>query len=265
MESRVHLQPAYVLHKHPFQNTSLLVDFFTIDYGRVRGVAKGARSAKSKYRSLLQLFHPLLVSFSGKGEMKTVIGIESGHAAISLEGQRLFSGLYINELLTRLLLNHVEHKLLYKNYQDALISLQGDENMEVVLRRFELALLSELGYGINLLSDCRSHEPILTEKSYRFTPDIGFELSQENTAGSENSDGSGTTRLFLGEHIQAIQQLQFDEPESARAAKRLLRLALSAHLGERPLMSRSLFLTRDYSQNNTQNHAQDSSADETRE
>ena len=60
METRVLLQPAYVLHSQPFQNTSLLVDFFTIDYGRVRAVAKGARREKSKYRSLLQLFHPLL-------------------------------------------------------------------------------------------------------------------------------------------------------------------------------------------------------------
>ena len=247
MESRVHLQPAYVLHRHAFQNTSLLVDFFTIDYGRGRTVAKGARSAKSKYRSLLQLFHPLLVSFSGKGDMKTVTGIESGHAAINLEGQRLFSGLYINELLTRLMLNHVEHKSLYKSYQDALVSLQGDENIEIVLRRFELSLLSELGYGINLESDCHSHEPIESAKSYRFTPDIGFELSQESSHGGTSVGGSNT-RLFLGEHIQAIQQLQLDDSDASRAAKRLLRLALNAHLGEKPLMSRSLFVSSEQAQ-----------------
>jgi DNA repair protein RecO (recombination protein O) len=239
MESRVHLQPAYVLHRHAFQNTSLLVDFFTIDYGRVRGVAKGARAAKSKYRSLLQLFHPLLVSFTGKGEMKTVTTLESGHGAIKLEGQRLFSGMYINELLARLMLNHVEHKSLYKNYQDALIALQGDESIEIVLRRFELALLSELGYGINLDSDCHSHEAIASDQTYRFTPDIGFELSQEDIGSANNA------RLFRGEHIQAIGQMQIHEPDAAKSAKRLLRIALNAHLGEKPLMSRSLFLNRE--------------------
>ncbi len=56
MDTRVSLQPAYVLHTRPFQNTSLLIDFFTTDYGRLRAIAKGARSAKSKYRSLLQLW-----------------------------------------------------------------------------------------------------------------------------------------------------------------------------------------------------------------
>jgi DNA repair protein RecO (recombination protein O) len=145
------------------------------------------------------------------------------------------------------MLNHVEHKSLYKSYQDALVSLQGDENIEIVLRRFELSLLSELGYGINLESDCHSHEPIESAKSYRFTPDIGFELSQESSHGGTSVGGSNT-RLFLGEHIQAIQQLQLDDSDASRAAKRLLRLALNAHLGEKPLMSRSLFVSSEQAQ-----------------
>ena len=160
METRVLLQPAYVLHSQPFQNTSLLVDFFTIDYGRVRAVAKGARREKSKYRSLLQSFHPLLVSFSGRGEVKTVGTVEAGLGAIVLQGERLYSGMYVNEVLCRLLHNHEEHKALYKNYQDTLIALQGDGNMEVILRKFELSLLAELGYAINLDEDYLSHQPI---------------------------------------------------------------------------------------------------------
>jgi len=142
MDTRVALQPAYVLHSQPFQNTSLLVDFFTMDYGRVRAVAKGARSAKSKYRSLLQLFQPLLVSLSGRGELKTLTGLESSLGALRLEGQRLFSGMYINELLTRLLMNHGEHKQLYLAYQDTIAALQGDSAIQLLLRQFELCLLS---------------------------------------------------------------------------------------------------------------------------
>ena len=150
MDSRVSLQPAYLLHSQAFQNTSLLVDFFTMDYGRVRAVAKGARSAKSKYRSFLQLFQPVLVSFSGRGELKTVTGVEASLATIILQGQRLFSGMYMNELLTRLLINHVEHKQLYLAYQDTLVALQGTAELQLLLLQFELCLLSELGYGINL-------------------------------------------------------------------------------------------------------------------
>ena len=233
MDSRVALQPAYVLHSQPFQNTSLLVDFFTMDYGRVRAVAKGARSAKSKYRSLLQLFQPLLVSLSGRGELKTLTGLESSLGALRLEGQRLFSGMYINELLTRLLMNHVEHKQLYLAYQDTLAALQGDADIQLLLRQFELCLLSELGYGINLDSDCHSHEPIAIDKKYRFTPDIGFQVLAD--------DSESSSRVYLGAHIVALREHELTDVEVIKTAKRLLRTALAAHLGGKPLHSRSLF------------------------
>ena len=145
METRVLLQPAYLLLRAPFLNTSLLVDFFTYDYGRIKAVAKGARRERSRYRSLLQPFHPLLISLSGRGEVKTVNGVETGLSAIVLERERLFSGLYVNELLIRLLYNYQEHTTLYKYYQETLINLQGNEEIEAVLRRFELNLLAELG------------------------------------------------------------------------------------------------------------------------
>lgn len=238
MEPRVHLQPAYVLHRRPFQNTSLLLDFFCMDYGRVRAIARGVRGNKSKSRSLLQLFHPLLVSFSGRGEVKTVSGTESGLAAITLQGQRLFSGMYVNELLTRMLMLHVEHKALYMHYQDTLAALQGSADMQLILRRFELNLLTELGYAINLQEDCRTHTAICDGVIYRFTPDVGFEISDE---AMPPAGQSGNSRLFRGEHLIALREFDLADQEMAQAAKRLLRLALNAHLGDRPLHSRSLF------------------------
>ncbi len=234
MDSRVSLQPAYLLHSQPFQNTSSLVDFFTMDYGRVRAVAKGVRSGKSKYRSLLQLFHPVLVSLSGRGELKTVTGIESSLSAILLKGERLFSGMYINELLTRLLLNHVEHKQLYLAYQDTLVALQGSGDVQLVLRQFELCLLTELGYGINLESDCHTHEAITADGQYRFMPDIGFELLIDEAQHS-------SSRVYSGAHIVSLRELDLSDKEVAKTAKRLLRSALAAHLGGKPLNSRSLF------------------------
>ena len=235
MDVRVLLQPAYLLHSLPFQNTSLLVDFFTLDYGRVRAVAKGARREKSKYRSLLQSFHPLLISFTGRGEVKTLGALEPGHAAIPLKGERLFSGLYLNEILCRLLHNHEEHKELYKNYQDTLVALQGNTKMELVLRKFELNLLAELGYAINLEEDCQSHQPIDAYCYYRFTPDVGFELTEKIEDGEKN------LRVFRGIDLISLRNLEWDEKSSEKAAKRLLRLALATHLGEKPLNSRPLF------------------------
>jgi DNA repair protein RecO (recombination protein O) len=238
MDTRVLLQPAYVLHSRPFQNTSLLVDFFTYDYGRVKAVARGARREKSRYRSLLQLFQPVLVSLSGRGEVKTVGAVDTGSAAITLKGERLFSGLYVNELLIRLLHNQEEHTALYKSYQQTLLSLQGSDEIEQILRRFELTLLAELGYAINLQQDCHSHQAIKPALHYRFNPDVGFE------ATDSCDDEESRQRLFLGEHLIALRDFKLDSSASAKSAKRLLRIALAAHLGGKPLMSRRLFASR---------------------
>ncbi len=235
MEPRVSLQPAYVLHSRPFQNTSLLVDFFTLDYGLVRAVAKGARREKSRFRSLLQSFQPLLASFSGKSEVKTLTGLESNLAPMQLSGTRLFSAMYLNELLSRLLHNQEEHKALYLHYQEALLGLQAAGQIEPVLRGFELRLLAELGYAINLDEDCISHTPIAAGCCYRFTPDVGFELSAESGVKEQ------AYNEYLGEHLIALNSLQLEDQDAASAAKRLLRQALSAHLGDKPLHSRQLF------------------------
>mgnify|MGYP001024454432 FL=1 len=235
METRVLLQPAYLLHRAPFQNTSLLVDFFTYNYGRVKAVAKGARRERSKYRSLLQPFHPLLISFSGRGEVKTINGVETGLSAIVLERERLFSGLYVNELLIRLLYNYQEHTALYKNYQETLINLQGSKEIEAVLRRFELNLLAELGYAVNLEEDFRSHLTIDPKSNYRFTPDMGFELSETNPKLEESP------HYFSGQHLIALREFDLRDEAVAKSAKRLLRQALAVHLGEKPINSRVLF------------------------
>lgn len=235
MENRVQLQPAYVLHRQAFQNTSMLVDFFCLDYGRVRAVAKGARSEKSKYRSSLQPFQPLLLSFSGRGDVKTVVDSESSVAALNLQGQRLFSGMYINELLTRLLHNYVEHRPLYLNYQDSLLELQGDGELEVLLRKFELGLLAELGYGVNFESDCETDSPLEPDKPYRFIPNIGF-----SQVGSGSNESQGSAK-FHGADLLALKDLDFKEASVRSTAKRLLRIALAVHLGDKPLHSRSLF------------------------
>jgi DNA repair protein RecO (recombination protein O) len=239
MDNRVYLQPAYILHKQPFQNSSLLLDFFCLDFGRVKAVARGARRARSKYRSLLQVFQPLLVSFTGKGEVKTVASVESSVAAIELKGERLFSGLYVNELIIRLLMSNVEHIELYKRYQDALVALGGDEEINRVLRRFEMSLLNELGYGINLEQDCVSQQPIVSGANYLFIPDLGFEQVE-----IESDTGDGVDNVYLGEHINALRELDFDDPASRAAAKKITRQALRSHLGEKPLNSRGLFVRR---------------------
>ena len=235
MNSRITLQPAYVLHRRPFQNTSLLVDLFTLDFGLLRAVAKGARRQRSRSQALLQLFQPLLVSVSGKGEVKTLTSVESNVSAIRLQGKRLLSGLYVNELLSRLLQNQEEHAGLYESYRETLVALQGTSELEPVLRCFEMSLLAELGYAINLEYDCETDLPIVAESVYRFIPGLGFQASILSAGAASRPDE------FRGADLIALREMNFADDQAVLAAKRLLRLALSAYLGEKPLHSRGLF------------------------
>jgi len=236
MVFKIELQPAWVLHAQPFQNTSLLVDFFSLDYGRLRAVARGARRPTSKTKAILQPFQPLLISLMGRNELKNLTATEVSHGALSLQGTRLFSGLYLNELLVRLLMTHEANPDLYRSYQEALIALSGERDVMAVLRRFELDLLEALGYGLNLHEDCRTGAPIAKEGRYLYLVDEGF----ERVPASFDAHGPAQA-LFSGAEICALRSCEFTDKAHRRAAMRLTRLALQRLLGDKPLMSRELF------------------------
>lgn len=236
MRSKVDLQPAYVLHTQAFQNTSLLVDFFCVDYGRVRAVAKGARRAGSRTRAFLQPFQPVLISLAGKTELKSLISIEGSVSALRLQGTRLFSGLYINELLVRLVMFQESIPELYRSYQEAIVALSGERDLQTILRKFELSLLDALGYGIDLHSDCYSGQQISADGHYLFHPDIGFEKLLTFAPGSRSNNA-----VFSGAELVALRNGEFENKAYSQAARRLTRIALQVHLGDKPLASRDLF------------------------
>lgn len=234
MLQRVDLEVAVVLHWRPYRDTSLLVDFFTRDYGVVSAVAKGVRQAKSRSRALLQPFVPLFISWYGKTDLKSLRTVEEKNTAIRLVGDTLFSGLYLNELLIRILQRQDGYPVLFDNYLQTLYQLQGAQNsiaVEKILRQFEWQLLKELGYEMPLLQS-NSH-------GQNIYPEAWYQVSQQDiqeVAASENLEEG----YFKGSDLLAIAQGALDNTQVLKTAKRLMRLALSEHLSK-PLMSRSLF------------------------
>ena len=130
----------------------LLLEIFSEAHGRVGLVARGVRSAKSRQRGDLQPFRPLRLSWSGRGELGTLTGVEADGVAPPLQGPGLYSAFYVNELLVRLLARQDPHPPLYALYRDSLERLARCTDIEPVLRIFEKRLLEEIGYG--LLLDC---------------------------------------------------------------------------------------------------------------
>lgn len=232
---RVLLQPAYVLHRRAYRESSFLVELFTPEHGRLTVVAKGVRKAKSSTQGLLQPFTPLLISWVGKGELMTLAHIESHGEIKHLQGECLFAGFYLNELLTRLLERWDAHPNLYHAYQQTIQALQTATLDQRVLRSFEKYLLEELGYGLLPKSDISLHNSFLPDKHYRFIPEQGF-------VPSEPGQSTALANIFSGKSLLAIAKEEWHNDEILQDAKRLTRFVLAPLLGARPIHSRKLFI-----------------------
>jgi len=230
---RLSLQPAFILHHRPYRETSLLLDVFTRDHGRVSLIARGVRKNRSKMRPLLQPFYPLLLSFQGRTELLTLQTVEPRGIPIDLREDSLLGGFYLNELLMRLLQKQDPHPELYTIYQDTLLELGRTPLQQKHLRLFEKKLLDALGYGLQLHHSIPDRKAFLGGRTYRFYPEQGFELVEGE------SDVSNT--LFSGNSLLALASGNLDDEEILRDVKRLMRIALGVLLGPKPLQSRKLF------------------------
>jgi len=237
------LEPAYILHARNYRDTSLILDLFTLYSGRYSVVSKGARSPKSKLRGRLQPFSPLLIASVGRGELKTSTTIDFPRKPFGLVGKGLMLGLYVNELLYRLLDRFEPIAGLYQGYEDLLselvlteqsmseqqVSLKESNAEVTAIRRFELRLLQELGYGINFEYDSRDGQPISADLDYRFVVHEGFHAIRES---------QGET--FSGVEVLSMASGELKQVDSKRLLN-LTRLSLAELLGDKPLKSRSLF------------------------
>jgi DNA repair protein RecO (recombination protein O) len=206
----------------------MLVNAFTAENGVVTGVMRGGRSSK---RTSPQLFQPLMLDVAGKMELKTIRQAEPAGIAVNLQGVALFSALYLNELLVRLLPQDEPQPALFVAYVESLGKLSASNEPAPLLRCFETQLLEALGYGIDFKCDSESGEEIQADRYYAFHPEQGFYATAASHA------------VAKGEALLQIAQGRFSEAEPARVAKLINRLALKRLLGNRPLKSRELFLS----------------------
>lgn len=234
MYQRVILEPSFVLHTRSFRDTSLLVDLFTLNHGRISALARGARTINSRFRGVLRAFIPILTTWSGKTELMNLSVAESAGTPFEFSGTRLLIGLYLNELLVKLLHQNDPYPQLFMLYQKTLSHLQNDQQYEFALRLFEKQLLAELGYGVSFDRD-NIGEPIFPDIGYLFQPGIGFIQCRE----PQKNDP-----VFLGKNIMAIHENQFDAPEILYAAKKIMRMAIAMFLQQRTIKTRELFIER---------------------
>ncbi len=230
-DHRVSLQPAFILHGRNYRDSSRLLDVFSQDFGRVSLVAKGVRSARSKLQGLLIPFTPLLISWSGKGEVQTLTGAEMVKSSIQLGRRQLMSGYYMNELVQRLTTAHDPHPELYNIYETALKQFAAEDD-ELVLRRFEKHLLASLGYALNLQTEAENGAAVEACEQYYYDVESGPVRVQAGN-DSEMFTVSGQTLLDM-------ENEYFSGNDTRRQAKQLMRIIMAHYLGDKPLKTRSL-------------------------
>ncbi len=227
MTRRIVDEPAYVLHVRAYRETSAIIDLLTLQHGRVSVVARGVRRARGGQP---HPFGRLSVGCSGRGQLLTLAGYDSiSHRWLT--GDALYAGLYLNELLLRLLRDDDPHPVLFEGYEHTLDQLTETAD-EATLRVFERLLLKECGYEVTFGFDAESGEPVQSGRSYRFVPDVGFHAVDEAV---------DDRLVFSGATLHAIAANEYSDAAVRRSAKQIMRRALAPHLGDRPIASRALY------------------------
>jgi DNA repair protein RecO (recombination protein O) len=221
----------YVLHTRKFQETSLLVEFFSRDEGRGSLLFKGIRRQQKKQlssRAELHLFRKLSVQRVSRGELAVAKVIESLGDYVPLVGQAAVVGLYVNELIYRLVGRFEGQTALFDAYDRLIQTLRVTPLDLKALRIFELAMLAELGFGIDFRFDARRQTTIKMAEQYDFFPEQGF----RSLARPEDSGFSGADLIALGDGIMSDQ--------GAKIVKLVVRQVVHHLLGGRPLKARDL-------------------------
>lgn len=232
-------QPAHVLHRRPFRETSVIVELLTRDFGRVSGVVRGARGGASH----LEPFSEIVVTWRGRGQLATVLRWEATTAP-RLSGDCLFAGLYVNELLVKTLQQDEPAAALFAHYREAIAGLAASVDVAPILRTFERRLLDELGYGLAFDVDVQSGRPIERGNRYDIVVGEGFRERATNSASaSRGGNGQGPPVLTGGE-IAAIADGDYRLGRVRRAARQVFGSALELRLGGRQLTTRSLLGAR---------------------
>ena len=233
----------YVLHSYPYRETSLILQAWTEKHGRLGLVAKGARRPKSASRIVLVPFQPLALDWFGRGELRTLKSAEPTVPATPLAGEALMSAFYMNELLLKLTTRDDPHEKLFEAYDLAITGLRAlsragltphAPRLEPILRRFELKLLQELGYALELAREAGGHTPIAAEREYFYVVErgaVGAPPGQEAPANAVRLRGLTLIDLERG---------RFEDPTTVAQSKQLMRLLIHHSLNGQELATRTL-------------------------
>lgn len=232
-EYRIAEQPAFVLHSYPYRETSLIIDVLSRDHGRLALVAKGAKRPHSALRGVLQTFQPLALSWSGRGEVRTLTGAEWVGGMLPLTGDALLCGFYVNELLVKFCAREDPHPQLFHHYVVTMTRLAHDEPPVQVLRSFERVLLRETGYAM-ALDRTVARKAVEAGSRYVFDPERGVREASD--------DLPAQWPVIAGQTLLDMEKDDYHRAQTVAQSKTLMRFLLNTYLGGTPLATRQILI-----------------------
>ncbi len=229
-ERRQRPEAGFVLHTYPYRETSLLVETFTRSSGRVSLMARGARRPRSPTRGTLMAFQPLMLSWFGKGDLKTLAHAEWSGGQALLRGEALLCGFYLNELLVKLLAREDAHEQLFDRYREAVRALSAGNASAPILRSFEKALLQELGYAM-----------VLDREASGRAIDPGGLYTYDPERGPVALEGRWAELQLSGSTLLDLARDDFSDPRTLAQSKALMKALIAHRLDYQPLNSRRIF------------------------
>lgn len=234
-------EAGYVLHSYAFKETSLVVEVFTRECGRIGLVAKGARRPRSALRGTLMAFQPLLLSWAGRSELRVLRSAEWAGGQPQLSGLALICGFYLNELVLKLTQRDDPHAGTYAGYEDALAALRAAASPAAVLRRFERRMLADLGYGLTLTHDAEGAD-IDPAASYTYLPERGAVACGPAAEQNEESDVP-----IAGKTLLDMARDDYSAPATLQQSRALMRRVINHHLAGQALHTRQLLRDMQFS------------------
>ena len=231
-DGRITGQPAFVLHSYPHKETSLIVDVFTREYGRIALVAKGAKRPHSQLRGVLQTFQPLQAGWTGKSELRILTGAEWVGGMLPLEKTALLCGFYLNELLVKLLARDDPHPVLFDHYVATLNQLAHNEPPPIVLRKFERALLKETGVAADLTRCTGTRQAVEAGQVYVVDPE----------RGPRPARASDVWPKITGKTLLDMEREDYLDVATQAQSKLLMRFLLAHQLGGATLNTRQILI-----------------------
>jgi DNA repair protein RecO (recombination protein O) len=225
-------QPAFVLHSYPYKETSLIIDLFTRDFGRVALIAKGAKRPHSQLRGVLQTFQPLSSSWVGKSELRTLTDAEWVGGMLPLEKTALLCGFYLNELLVKLLARDDAHPALFDHYVSTLNQLAHNEPAPIVLRKFERALLKETGVAADLTRCVETRGAVQADLVYVVDPE----------RGPRPERAADLWPRVAGKTLLDMECENYEDVATQVQSKQLMRFLVAHHLNGAPLNTRQILI-----------------------